>query len=84
MCIYETPQTASHDFIQLDMDLNEPSVAQQTKLVADLATALGLVRLGVIYTDLLDDGTGQVGRYDAILSRLLIMYHGIVIGCGYM
>ena len=42
------------------MSLDDPSVAQQTKLVADLATALGLVRLGVIYTDLLDDGTGQV------------------------
>ena len=38
--------------------MNESS--QQFQFVNNIAKDLGLVRLGVIYTDLLDDGTGKV------------------------
>jgi nuclear protein localization protein 4 homolog len=54
-CIYEPPQEAGHDWIQLsvpDPDDNE---------VEKLACSLGLERVGVIYTDLIDDGTSTGG-----------------------
>ncbi|KAI8906704.1 NPL4 family-domain-containing protein [Gorgonomyces haynaldii] len=51
--IYEPPQEAAHDWIQLQLpDPNEASVET-------VAKALGLVRIGCIYTDLFDDGTGK-------------------------
>ncbi|KAI8919653.1 NPL4 family-domain-containing protein [Entophlyctis helioformis] len=50
--IYEPPQHATHDSIQLD--LPDPAEAS----VDAMAAALGLVRVGIVYTDLTDDGSG--------------------------
>ncbi|KAI8898895.1 NPL4 family-domain-containing protein [Globomyces pollinis-pini] len=49
--IYEPPQHAGHDSIQL---LDEPDRAVDT-----ISELLGLQRIGVIYSDLFDDGTGN-------------------------
>jgi nuclear protein localization family protein 4 len=45
--IYEMAQSAAHDYIQIDMQA-------ESRGVDAVARELGLVRLGVIYTDLLD------------------------------
>ncbi|KXS13669.1 polyubiquitin-tagged protein recognition complex, Npl4 component [Gonapodya prolifera JEL478] len=51
--IYEPPQEAAADGIQLRL----PDVAEAR--VEAVAAKLGLRRVGVIFTDLLDDGTGK-------------------------
>ncbi|KAJ3285003.1 nuclear protein localization protein 4 [Borealophlyctis nickersoniae] len=51
--IYEPPQENGHDVLQLQ--LPNP----QQGLVDEVAEKLGLVRLGMIFTDLVDDGTGK-------------------------
>jgi nuclear protein localization family protein 4 len=50
--IYEPPQQTEPDSIQVDM--NDP----QDALIEEFASLLGLNRIGIIYSDLLDDGTG--------------------------
>lgn len=50
--IYEPPQICGHDNIQLENDEEEESVLAVTK-------SLGLEMIGIIYTDLFDDGTGK-------------------------
>ena len=51
-CIYEPPQVGGHDSIELTLpDPDEASVDA-------LAASMGLVRVGIIYTDLTDDGSG--------------------------
>ncbi|KAL2916476.1 nuclear protein localization protein 4 [Polyrhizophydium stewartii] len=51
--IYEPLQDGGHDTIQLAM----PDPSEET--VDGVAASLGLVRVGVVYTDLTDDGTGK-------------------------
>lgn len=51
-CIYEPPQEAGHDWIQL-------AVPDPNQIAVDaLANSLGLELVGIVYTDLTDDGTG--------------------------
>ncbi|KAJ3368309.1 nuclear protein localization protein 4 [Kappamyces sp. JEL0680] len=51
--IYEMPQEDGHDYIQIGKE--DPLQSQ----VDTLALALGLTKLGVLYTDLTDDGSGK-------------------------
>ena len=46
--------------ILLGLDGSEPSVVSEKGRVDAIARMLGLVCLGVMYTDLTDDGTGNV------------------------
>lgn len=48
--IYEPNQSSAHDFIQLEEDRMD---------VDSIASKLGLERIGIVYTDLFDDGTGK-------------------------
>jgi nuclear protein localization family protein 4 len=50
--VYEPPQICGHDNVQLEYDGEEDSVLA-------VANSLGLEKVGVIYTDLFDDGTGK-------------------------
>ncbi|KAK9722368.1 nuclear protein localization protein 4 [Basidiobolus ranarum] len=51
--IYEPPQTNESDGLTLTLPWNEE------KSIDELAAECGLIKVGMIYTDLLDDGTGQ-------------------------
>ncbi|KAI9102705.1 NPL4 family-domain-containing protein [Phlyctochytrium arcticum] len=51
--IYEPPQEGSHDGIQLHLPNEEEETVDQ------LAQELGLIKVGMIYTDLTDDGSGK-------------------------
>lgn len=51
--IYEPPQEGAYDGLQLT--LPNPEEAS----VDEVAAKLGLVKVGMIYTDLTDDGTGK-------------------------
>ncbi|KAJ3322824.1 nuclear protein localization protein 4 [Boothiomyces sp. JEL0866] len=50
--IYEPPQESGHDSIQM---LPDPLESQ----VSELASSLGLQKIGVVYSDLFDDGNGK-------------------------
>ncbi|KAJ3108845.1 nuclear protein localization protein 4 [Phlyctochytrium planicorne] len=51
--IYEPPQDCAPDMIQLQLPDNQENEAVRT------AASLGLQLIGIIYTDLLDDGSGK-------------------------
>ncbi|KAK5666785.1 nuclear protein localization protein 4 [Batrachochytrium dendrobatidis] len=58
--IYEPLQEDSHDTIQLAVTSSHSILNNATSATVDaVATSLGLVRVGIIYTDLTDDGSGN-------------------------
>jgi nuclear protein localization family protein 4 len=73
VAIYEPPQECSRDHIRLIPDENEGRVDE-------LAQGLGLTRVGWIFTDLVNDSSGQVKHFRNIDSHFLSAQECIMAG----
>jgi nuclear protein localization family protein 4 len=71
--IYEPPQQSTRDSIKLIQDDNEARVDE-------IARGLGLSRIGWIFTDLINDSTGQVKHFRNIDSHFLSAQECIMAG----
>ena len=73
VAIYEPPQESTRDTVRLISDDNEARVEE-------IAKALGLFRVGWIFTDLVSDNTGNVKHFRNIDSHFLSAQECITAG----